>query len=255
MSIVLNENDWALDKLNERSLGKKPSETLRRVARYYMDNGCTQKEARKQLDIFLLMCEPASSLPKWADALDYAVSKAAKFEAIHIDDIAVTDKEMAIIDSLDGKQIRRLAFTLLCLAKYWNTVNPAIDGWVSNKDNEIMSMANINTSLKRQSIMYKTLRDAGLIQFSRKVDNTSVRVCFITDGTPVIHISDFRNLGYQYLMYHGEPYYQCANCGLTTKLQHPSNTGGSKYCPECAVRIHAKQKVDSVMRKRALQKC
>ena len=35
MSIVLKENDWAEKMIQSKSLGKKPSETLRRVARYY----------------------------------------------------------------------------------------------------------------------------------------------------------------------------------------------------------------------------
>lgn len=250
MSIVLDENTWAREKIEEHSLGKKPSETLRRVARYYIDAGCSVKEARKQLDIFLLQCEPTSSLPKWSAALDYAVARASKYEAIQIESIEITDAEMKTIDSLDGKQIRRLAFTLLCLAKYWNTVNPDIDGWVNDKDNEIMAMANINTSIKRQCSMYRDLKEAGLIRFSKKVDNTNVRVCFISDGEPVMRITDFRNLGYQYLMYHGEPYFECRNCGLTTKYTNPSKTGGQKYCAECASKIHIQQTVNSVMRQR-----
>lgn len=250
MSIVLDEHAWAKEKIDEQSLGKKPSETLRRVARYYIDEGYSVKDTRKQLDIFLLQCEPASSLSKWSDALDYAVSRASKYPAIQIDSVDITDKEMGMIDSLNGTQIKRLAFTLLCLAKYWNIVNPDIDGWVSDKGNEIMSMANINTSIKRQCSMYRDLKECGMIRFSKKVDNTNVKVCFISDGDVVMHVSDFRNLGYQYLMYHGGPYFVCKSCGITTKYNNPSKTGGQKYCSECAMKIHMKQSVNSVMRHR-----
>lgn len=251
MSVVLRENDWAASMIQANSLGKKPSETLRRVARFYMDTyNINQDAARKKLDLFLLQCDPTSSLPKWSDALEYAVSRACKYPAINIDHISVSKNEVEKIDSLEGKQIRRLAFTLLCLAKYWNIVTRKEDGWVNSKDNEIMSMANINTSIKRQSLMFGKLNELGMIQFSKKVDNTNVKVCFMEDGEEAIRIYDFRNLGYQYLMYHGEPYFTCENCGITTKVNDRGNRRRQKYCPECAAIIKMKQNIESVMRRR-----
>ena len=251
MSVVLRENDWAASMIQANSLGKKPSETLRRVARFYMDTyNINQDAARKKLDLFLLQCDPTSSLPKWSDALDFAVSRACKYPAINIDHISVSKNEVEKIDSLEGKQIRRLAFTLLCLAKYWNIVTRKEDGWVNSKDNEIMSMANINTSIKRQSLMFGKLNELGMIQFSKKVDNTNVKVCFMEDGEEAIRIYDFRNLGYQYLMYHGEPYFTCENCGITTKVNDKGNRRRQKYCPECAAIIKMKQNIESVMRRR-----
>ena len=113
-----------------------------------------------------------------------------------------------------------------------------------------MALANINTSIKRQGLMYWTLREAGMVQFSKKVDNTNVKVCFVEDGETILHITDFRNLGYQYLMYHGEPYFECANCGITTKISNPDNKRRQKYCNECAAKIHLQQRVASVMRHR-----
>lgn len=250
MTIVLNEHDWARECIETRNLGKKPFETLCRVAKYYLDKDYGKKEARKATEQFLLQCEPTASLPKWADTLELALNRALKYDAIQIDGIEITAPEMAKIDALEGKQVRRLAFTLLCLAKYWNLVNPNCDSWVNNKDSEIMRMANINTSIKRQSLMYYNLNELGMVQFSRRVDNTNVRVCFIEDGETVMTITDFRNLGYQYLKYHGEPYFECANCGLTTKISDPVKGMKQKYCKECAVEIAMRQRVNSVMRQR-----
>lgn len=252
MTIVLNEHEWARDMIESRSLGAKPFETLSRVAKYYIDKGYPKKEVRGMLDTFLLQCEPTASLPKWSETLDYAVARALKYGAIKIDGIEITKPEMERIDALEGKQIRRLAFTLLCLSKYWDIINPQGGHWVNSKDNEIMRMANIKASIKRQSLMYFNLNEVGMIQFSKRVDNTNVRVCFITQGKTVMTITDFRNLGYQYLRYHGEPYFVCQNCGITVKNE---NTNGrkSKYCRECAVEIHMQQTVNSVMRQRYKQ--
>lgn len=258
MSIVLNEHYYAEQAIQTRSLGKKPSETLSRVARYYIDScgSSTKKTIRSKLDLFLLQCDSTASIPKWSKMLDFATDWAFKHEAIQIDSIAITKPEMDKIDSLDGKQIRRLAFVLLCLSKYWNIVNSQNDNWVNSKDNEIMAFANINTSIRRQCAMYATLRDAGLIQFSKKVDNTNVRVCFAEDGEVAMVITDLRNLGYQYLKYHGEPYFECTNCGITTKISNPENRNSSwkqKYCRDCAVEVKTKQNVNSVMRHRKHQ--
>lgn len=252
MSIVLREHEWAEKMINSRTLGKKPSETFTRIARYYMDKGYDKKATRHMLDSFLLQCDPTASLPKWSDALDYAVKKALKYEAIEIDGIYVTAPEMSKIENLDSKQLKRLAFTLLCLSKYWKIVVPNGDYWVNNKENEIMAMANINTSIKRQAAMYHKLRELDLIQFSRKVDNTSVKVQFVEDGEIVMRITDFRNLGYQYLKQLGEPYIECQNCGITAKISDPTKGKRQKYCKECAVEIAIQQRVNSVMRQRNL---
>lgn len=250
MSIILREHEWAEDMIKSCSLGKKPSETLYRIARFYIDNGYSKTDVRKKLDMFILQCDPTFSLPKWSDALDFAVKKGFKYKAVNIDSIQISSPEMQKIDELPGKQVRRLAFTLLCLAKYWNVIIPNGDGWVNSKDNEIMAMANINTSIKRQSLMYKTLKDEGLIQFSKKVDNTNVRVCFVEDGPPIMKISDFRNIGYQYLKFHGEPFIECQNCGITTKMSDPIKGRKQKYCKACASKIAVRQRVNSVMRQR-----
>lgn len=250
MGIILKENEWAEQMIQSRTLGKKPSETLYRVARYYLDNGYSKKEVRNKLDAFLIQCEPTSSLTKWSDSLDYALNRACKYEAIDIEYIEITDKEMDKIYDLKSKQIQRLAFTLLCLAKYWQKVIPNGDYWVNNKDNEIMALANINTSIRRQSLMYFTLKEYGMIQFSKKIDNTNVRVCFAEDGEVVCRVSDFRNLGYQYLKYRGEPYFECQNCGITTKYNDPIKGKKQKYCKTCASEIAVQQRVNAVMRQR-----
>lgn len=232
------------------SLGNKPFETFRRVARYYLDKDYPKKEVRKMLDIFLLKCDPSASLPKWSKTLDIALTKALKYNMINIEYIGITQSEMEKISRLQGIQTQRLAFTLLCLSKYWNAVNPASNFWVNNKDSDIMRMANINTSIRRQSEMYHYLMETGMIRFSKKVDNTNIRVCFADDNSVVMKITDFRNLGYQYLKYIGEPYFECQNCGITSKLSNPIKGGKQKYCKNCASQVAIKQRINSVMKQR-----
>lgn len=251
MSIVLNENDWAAKMIKSRSLGNKPYETLCRVAKYYAENdGYSKSGVRDKIEEFLLLCEPSASITKWSHTLDIVVNRAFKYKSINIDCINITDKEMAKIDSLDSRQMKRLAFTLLCLAKYWDAVNPNGDHWVNSRDSEIMCMANISASVRRQSALYHELNQLGMIQFSKKIDNTNVRVLFMEEGVTVYTVYDFNNLGYQYQMYHGEPFFICENCGTTTKMKNPNVGRRQKYCSDCAAEIMVKQNVNSVMRGR-----
>lgn len=95
--------------------------------------------------------------------------------------------------------------------------------------------------------MLHEMKNAGLLRFSKRVDSLNIQVKFIRANSPVaIHITDFRNLGNQYLLYCGEPYFQCANCGLTIKKK--SNV--HKYCSDCAAEMYIKKSVESVMRQR-----
>lgn len=250
--IVMNENKWAKEMIDERSLGKKPYETLRRVARYYIDElGYEKKDVRNALDEFILACNPASSLVKWSDTADRAVSHAMKNKAIIIDSIDITEPELNKISTVDSIQAQRLAFTLLCLSRYWDIANGSSDHWVNTKDNEIMKMANVSVSTKRQCLLYSQLNELGMVQFSRRVDNTNVRVVFCEDGDTAMSITDLRNLGYQYLLYRGGPYKVCESCGLTFKLNNRKTGRPQKYCPSCAAAIRIQQSVSSVMRRRA----
>ena len=251
MSIILNEYEWAEQMIERHELGKKPVETLGRVAKYYLENKYSKTEARKLLDTFLLSCDPTVSPVQWSDVLDRIIRNANRFPLIKLEGLCIFKGELKKIDALQGRQIKRLAFTLLCVAKYLDAASDSNNHWVNTPDKEIMQMANINTSIRRQSLMFAQLRDCGFIRFSKKVDNLNVQVIAVDEnGETGLYIQDFRNLGYQYLRYCGEPYFQCVNCGLTVKLQEPSKGRRQKYCPSCAVELHTKQKVDSVMRHR-----
>lgn len=250
--IIMNETDYAMRLIQERTLTNKPSEALRVVAKYYIwTEKLRRKDVKKKVISFLSQSSPMASIPKWDDAIEYAISVAAKHKPIEVDEVVVTVPEMEVVDAIKSKQERKLAFTLLCLSKYWDSVNGTDNHWVNSKDTEIMKLANISPTLRRQSSLYASMRDAGLIEFSKRVDNTNVRVVFQKEGDAAVRVTDFRNLGYQYAAYHGEPYFACESCGITTNGGTKGKRGGQrKYCPECANKIYIQKTVDLITRKR-----
>lgn len=251
MNIVLNEYEYVESVLQEHRLGPKPTETLTRVARYYSSfDGAKKSDVRNQLEEFMLRCDPSINLVKWQETLDRIVKGASKYPLVDIESVPITEKELAICDGLSkdtvrrdlsmyksttGKPMKRLLFTLICLAKYSDLVNSNNGGWVNRTDKEIFRLANVVTPIRRQSLMLNDLREFGYIRFSRKVDNVNINVqCLDHDGEPVMHIKDFRNLGYQYMRYCGETYIECQQCGLVVKQRNNSQ----KYCPDCAVDVN-----------------
>ncbi len=234
MTITLDENKWAAHMLATCSLGSNSFETLRRVARYFLDAGLSVKDARSRIDIFLLQCDHNISLGKYADLADKALALAEKTPAIAISNISISSSELEKISALSGRQLQRLAFTLLCLSKYHMLINPNCDNWISLKDSEIFASANIKTSIKRQCLLYQQLEQAGLVRFSRKVNSLSMQILFSDDSDAFILVSDFRNLGNQYLMYLGEHFFPCHGCGLVVKYKKGSSSHMQKYCQKCA---------------------
>lgn len=257
----MDEYEWAEEMIASCSLGKKPFETMCRVAKYYLGKNYPKKDVRRMLDAFLLRCDPGASLPKWSDMLDYALAQAQKYKPIRVEYIGITQAEIDRIGALDRPQIKRLAFTLLCLSKYFDIVNDTKAHWVNCRDSDIMKMANINTSIKRQSAMYHKLNELGMIQFSKRVDNTNVRVTFAVDGDAVVRVADFRNLGYQYMLYSGDQnYVKCQTCGIVVRRNHTIQDGARPVgrpqlnCIDCSASIRTRNAVNAVMRMDGVKK-
>jgi hypothetical protein len=242
MSIILNEREFAENALEKCSLNKKPAETLYKIAKYYSHEGYKCAEIKVLLESFLLKCDPDISIVKWQDCIDRAARAASKYALVEIESVPITEAELKTCASLKGKQIQRILFTLICLAKLGNAINESNNNWVNKEDKEIFRLANVVTPVKRQSLMLNDLRSWGLVQFSKKVDNINIKITCIDDiTTPVLQISDFRNIGYQYLRYCGEAYFECQSCGLTTRR----NNNRQKYCPDCAIEINRQKTLDN----------
>ena len=250
MEIILNETEWTVNQINKREMCKDAYSMFRRIARYYLDKGYDKEETLARMERFLMAAKPEASPVRWNEMMERALAHAQKQPAIDTGSITVTAPEMETIKALKGKQLQRLAFALLCISKFWNLYSAKNDSWVRTPDNEIMRYANIKTSVMRQSLLYHSLIEAGLIRMPKKVDNTNVKVEFAQEGDAALVIEDFRNLGYQYLMYIGEPYFKCERCGVVTRLKNPNGGRPQKYCVSCAVQAKTEQSVNAVMRQR-----
>lgn len=254
MIISLNEHEEAEEYLDECLIDKNILHKLRVIARFYMDEQYGDELIRKKLSEYISKCGESPTLNMWDSMITTAMKQARKHDAVLINYVSVTKPEMEKIEALKGKQLQRLAFTLLCLAKYRDATRKNNNHWICFEDKEIMVLANLRLSLRKQAELYRKLEDAGYLLFPEKIDSISMQILFSEDGEEACKISDFRNIGYQYLMMHGEPYYECKNCGLTVKMKNPNTKKKPMYCNACASMIAARQSAESVYRLRQVNK-
>lgn len=235
ISIILNEREYAESILSYKTTTKKPSEALSIISRYLHSSGYKPHEIAKRLEDYIIRIDENASIPKWQQTIDRYANTADKYSLVEIDSVPVTQSELDTILTISSKPLKRLAFTLLCVAKFYNISNPHNNNWTNKPDREIFKLANIQTSSMKQSLMMNDLYSLGLIGYSKLVDNINVSVKFIdNDSDVVLHISDFRNLGFQYLRYAGDTSFtECESCGLIMKR----TSNRLKYCPDCAIDI------------------
>lgn len=90
MEIILNEKEWCEDAINSMYLGKKPTETLGRLARYFFSLGYKKNDIVTSLEQHLLRCDNSVNVVQWRQTLDSMAKRADKYPLVNISDIPVT---------------------------------------------------------------------------------------------------------------------------------------------------------------------
>lgn len=236
-SIILNETEYVKNLIDSKSLNGKPFNTLRYVAKYLYSLGRKPQEIREEIESFLLECDPNVNIVAWDSKLDAIARNAGKYPINDVGSIGVTQKEIEACKTAGAMTYQRLAFSMLCVAKYYSIIIPGCDGWVNRHPRDIFSLANVSKPVDVQSMMERQLCDKGLIQLSNKVDSYNSKVLFIDkDGEPVINVTIFRNLGYLYESYikKGRGFSTCKVCGATFR----QNSNRHMYCTTCSKKVY-----------------
>lgn len=169
----------------------------------------------------------------WINTVDKISSRAGKYPLTEIHGIRITESEMSTITSIHNKVLERLAFTMLCLAKFWNAKKLCNNNWVNADSKELFQYARISSKALDREIKIGQLQDMGLLEFPKRNGNMNCRVTFINDEdkNEALFVSDFRELGYTYLRFKGENFIECAECGI---LIRNNKNRTKKYCKNCS---------------------
>lgn len=232
--IILNEKNYAEECLNHNVILDKPFFTLSIIAKYYYHClGYRRKKIITLLTDFMCKNYPDYENNKlsWQTTIDKIAASAGKYKLFEIDGVKITKSELAKISEIHNKVLERLMFTMLCLAKLGNERNERNNGWVNTEVKDIFTLARISATIYDQDLKINQLYQLGLIEFPKRNDLLNIRVTFIDDSDEELYISDFRELGYEYLKYKGENFFRCQECGI---LVRQNKNGTKKYCKDCA---------------------
>ena len=233
--IILNERLYAEDCLENTIVEERPHDVLPVLAKYYYHKcGYRKKKIIRELTDYMIQRFP-DYIPNrvhWDMYIESVASRAGKCKLYEIDGVKVTQSEMDAIDKLSQQKLQKVAFTYLCLAKLGNKKNPSNNNWVSIEPRDVFKYAHVSGNTTNRGLMLSKLNAAGLLSFAKKNTNLSCRVEFIDDSsTEILFVSDFRELGYEYLFFKGKDYFRCAECGILTR-KTVDNKG--LYCKNCA---------------------
>lgn len=211
-----------------------PSKTfifLAMYARYlYHEQGMKKTEIIIILNDFMKENYPRYNPVDWVNYIERFANKASKHPLCKCDGIWITENELKTISEIGNKVLERLAFTILCLAKFNNFRNPNSNNWISYTNGEIYSMACINTTAFDKDIKFYQLRELGLVEYAKRVDNLSLQILYVDDESKKkLFVTDFRKLGYEWRLYKGEKYIRCADCGVLVR----KTANSQKYCKDC----------------------
>ena len=117
----------------------------------------------------------------WINTVEKISSNAGKYPLTEIPGVRITESEMLTITSIHNKVLERLAFTMLCLAKFWNAKKPNNNGWVNADSKELFQYARISSKAIDREIRIGQLQDMGLLEFPKRNGNMNCRVTFIND--------------------------------------------------------------------------
>lgn len=240
MSVILNQTTFAINALEKYNLGDIPSETIQIIIKYLKAQNYSDKVVKEKICEFLKIADAIYNDIKWVDLINKSIKNAKKYPLKDIEGIIITEIELKTIKNINKKSLEKLAFTLLCLSKYTNERSNKDKYWVNFEDRNIFKMANIQEDIKTQNLMYYDLKELELIKFNKSVESLSVNVCFACEGESCLKITDFRNLGFQYLLWKGENFIHCERCQMTIRR----NSNKQKYCKECSSIVKSEQDSD-----------
>lgn len=233
----MKESEAVQEIINRKSVSSNTYADLILLIKYFYSKAKEDKKRLKTKDVISKLQEYLKpqydnyQSSDWYNRLERLIKKYKNVPLYDIDSIPITDNELTTIKSIRNKKLEKVTFVALVLAKYYNLRSDKNNDYVNVDYSVIFSLARVAaTVMYEQPLMINDLKQLELIQRTNRIDNPNFRVLFIDNDSPVVlHITDLRELGYQYLRYKGEKFIKCAECGVLIRKKNNS----TKYCPAC----------------------
>ncbi len=242
MTFILNEKKYAENILNGDGYGENNLYTTNVMAKYYKYLGYNQREIRVALKRLISERRPDIS----ERTVKFWIKKSLKLAETHslceLDEIIITDTEIGRIKKIHSEKfkdsrVQRLAFTLLCLAKFSRT-RGIKDYWINVDYKHIFRLADLKgITIDEQCLMIHELYAIGYIDLNPKIESHSIKVLGVADGKKEIVVKDINESGLIYEEYCGGKVAVCQKCGKIVKY----STNKKIYCQQCAINENRKK--------------
>jgi hypothetical protein len=167
---------------------------------------------------------------------DY-VKNAQKYPFKSIESIKITRKELDFIANLNNIRLEKIAFVLLCIAKYECYYHDEPKYWIAWSLNNISKLARVHVTKDENRKLFRELVVTGVIESNSSAGNLYEHILFVSNDVNdevVLELSevDYKELAYTYLFYKNgfSGYVHCDKCGRLVKQK----SNRQKFCNECA---------------------
>lgn len=197
-------------------------------------------QIKQTLSEFMKKSYKDYNITYWQPKFDELIiqEKRSKVDMLIINELHVTRGELQTISSLNNNKLEKLAFVLLVYSKIYNVKNKNNTYWVNSDVKDVFSDCKVTLTKHKQELMIHELLNLGLVDTSRKVDCTNIRVNYSDNNDEsAITITDFRDIVYYYLRWKGHNIVECSKCSRMFR----KNKNVHKYCNACAKIIKNEQ--------------
>ena len=246
LGLILNEKRVADEIIVNNNMIESPYNCINILIKYYYlkDNSVTKLDLLYKILNNLDRCMGDNYKKSyWEDAVTKKIDSFFKsirkygdenVKLSEIDKINITKEEVCRIKEVEDKKIQRVMFIMLVYSKVTNKLNSNDSYWFNQSITNIMKESRIANKDEKTSILYY-LNSNGYITDNARIDRIGFRVNYAYEESEnEIVITDFDECIHYWLMYLGEKWKRCSECGKWVKLTN----NRVKYCKACAKKIN-----------------
>ena len=214
---------------------ENPEDTIRDLARYNYHICGMDKEYNYDA-ILAYMTRNCTDFyeEKYFKIIYRNISSAKKYKFRNVDSVKITQVELDKIAGLNDIRKEKIAFVLLAIAKYYNSVSSDNNNRMYISMSDLFKLARVSIPCKeRASYLHFAYQEGILVEHMFVGTNLKV-VGFVDDDSETVmelNEDDYKELAYTYLNYKNGGYKRCKCCGRLFKMH--KNSPGRLYCKEC----------------------
>ena len=242
LGLILNEKRVADEIIVNNNMIEAPYNCINILIKYYYlkDNNVTKLDLLYEILNDLDRCMGSKfKKSQWEDTITKKIDSFFKsirkygdenVKLSEVDKINITKEEICRIKEVEDKKVQRVMFIMLVYSKVTNKLNSNNSYWFNQPIANIMKEARISNKDEKTGILYY-LNSNGYITDNARIDRIGFRVNYAYEESEEgMVITDFDECIHYWLIYIGEKWKRCSECGKWIKGNKNNN---NTMCKEC----------------------